>query len=73
MNELAIWIDGTSSLIYFRTDKETAKEALGVFYEKCEYVGINTDNLLISSVDLRDENFNDIDTYEVGLSQRRLV
>ena len=68
MNELAIWIDETRSLIYFVTNENTAEEALEDFYKRGWSVGINTDNLLISHVVLRDENYNDIDTYEVGMS-----
>lgn len=65
MNELKIWIDGTRSLIYFKTNRNTAQEALDDFYDKCDRVGINCDNLCVSHVELQDEDCTDIDTLEL--------
>lgn len=58
MNELMV-----RGWIYWKTDKSTAKEAYEEFVRAAENAEINVDNLGFGIV-LRDEDYEDIDTYE---------
>ena len=49
--------------IYFKTDAETADKAYGEYVSVCENNGINIDNMQPTQIILRDENYNDIDSF----------
>lgn len=58
-NELVIWIDGTMSYIYFKTNQTTAEHALAEFDVLMDRLGIDTCNVGISTIELRDANTNE--------------
>ena len=58
-NELVIWIDGTMSYIYFKTNQSKAELALAEFDVLMDRVGVDTCNLNISEIELRDVNTNE--------------
>ena len=60
MNELKIWCEG-GALIYFKTKKNTAKEAFSEFEDICERVQINIDNLRPTELILQDKDFIEFD------------
>jgi hypothetical protein len=59
MNELMV-----TGWIYYPTNKATAEEAYDELCDKLESIGVNCDNLTQEIV-LRDEDYCDIDTYEM--------
>ena len=58
-NELVIWIDGTMSYIYFKTNQTKAEHALAEFDTLMDRVGVDTCNVNISEIELRDANTNE--------------
>ena len=58
-NELVIWIDETMSYIYFKTNQTKAELALAEFDVLMDRVGVDTCNVNISEIELRDVNTNE--------------
>ena len=58
-NELVIWIDGTMSYIYFKTNMTKAEHALAEFDVLMGRVGADMCNVNISGIELRDINTNE--------------
>lgn len=58
-NELVIWIDGTMSYIYFKTNQIKAEYALAEFDVLMDRIGVDTCNVNISEIELRDANTNE--------------
>lgn len=58
-NELVIWIDGTMSYIYFKTNQTKAENALAEFDVLMDRLGVDTCNVNISEIELRDRNTNE--------------
>ena len=52
-NELVITLDG-GQWMYFNTQEVTADKALQRFNEACDIIQLNTNNINIKSVELRD-------------------
>jgi hypothetical protein len=63
MNELMVVLKG-GQWIYFPTEEEKAEYALQDFYEKCDMLAINMDNVKVSRIVLRDPKYNDIDAVD---------
>lgn len=61
MNELMITLKSGGGWLYYETDCNTANDALNGFYKSCENSGINTDNMAINFVELRNTNGESID------------
>ena len=51
-NELVIWIDGTQSYMYFKTNQTQAELALAEFSVLMDRLGVDTCNLNISEIEL---------------------
>ena len=64
MNELKIEFSNKSYL-YFKTNKRYASSAFEEFVETCENAGINLDNMIITELVLRDDEYNDINRMNV--------
>jgi len=64
MNELKIEFSN-ESFLYFKTNKRYASSAFEEFVEACENAGINLDNMIITELVLRDDEYNDIDRMNV--------
>lgn len=60
-NELKIWCHG-GALMYFKTDKTTVKEAFKEFNCWCDLIQLNIDNINVKTLELVDENGNEIDS-----------
>lgn len=58
-NELVIWIDGTMSYIFFKTNQSKADHALAEFDTLMNRVGADMYNVNISEIELRDANTNE--------------
>ena len=58
-NELVIWIDDSMSYIYFKTNQTTAEHALAEFDALMDRLGVDTCNVGISEIELRDANTNE--------------
>ena len=63
-NELAIFTK-EGSYLYYKTNVMTAKDAYDEFEDKCRDAFINTDNLWVSELALRDNAYNDLDAIEL--------
>ena len=59
MNELKILYDNYSYL-YYKTNKESAKEALDEYEWLCDRIGIDLSNMNMTECVLRDEDGDDI-------------
>ena len=64
MNELKIWCED-GALMYFKTKKETAKEAYYEFLDLCDRIQLNIDNLRVCELVLQNEEFVEFDWYKL--------
>lgn len=65
VNELMIVFSG--DWMYYKTCETTVEEALAEWHRACSTAGVNTDNLKITRLVLRDKNGNDIAEQEIRI------